>query len=234
VSKEELLTDVKNLLYRRTDDVERLQKVIGDGHGHRRESRRHASFFFFSPFSFLFLSSFPFFFSHFFLPFSFSISPTLLFSLLPSPPFSSPLPLLPSAARPPAFGPRRPFPPPSLTHARACSRPTTPTPRTHARPSALAPSPLAAHRPCPRRARACPGRAATHAHAQRVAVRRAVPSVARTPPPARTSPRRTRTRTPLAPSPCARTAPSHVPDDASTPTRRRTPRRDANKRPKRH
>jgi hypothetical protein len=28
--KEELLTDVKNLLYRRTDDVERLQKVIGD------------------------------------------------------------------------------------------------------------------------------------------------------------------------------------------------------------
>jgi hypothetical protein len=30
ISKEELLTDVKNLLYRRTDDVERLQKVIGD------------------------------------------------------------------------------------------------------------------------------------------------------------------------------------------------------------
>jgi hypothetical protein len=30
MSKEELLTDVKNLLYRRTDDVERLQKVIGD------------------------------------------------------------------------------------------------------------------------------------------------------------------------------------------------------------
>jgi hypothetical protein len=28
--KEELLTDVKNMLYRRTDDVERLQKVIGD------------------------------------------------------------------------------------------------------------------------------------------------------------------------------------------------------------
>jgi hypothetical protein len=28
--KEELLTDVKNLLYRCTDDVERLQKVIGD------------------------------------------------------------------------------------------------------------------------------------------------------------------------------------------------------------
>jgi hypothetical protein len=28
--KEELLTDMKNLLYRRTDDVERLQKVIGD------------------------------------------------------------------------------------------------------------------------------------------------------------------------------------------------------------
>jgi hypothetical protein len=28
--KEELLTDVKNLLYRHTDDVERLQKVIGD------------------------------------------------------------------------------------------------------------------------------------------------------------------------------------------------------------
>jgi hypothetical protein len=28
--KEELLTDVKNLLYRRTDDVERLQKVISD------------------------------------------------------------------------------------------------------------------------------------------------------------------------------------------------------------
>jgi hypothetical protein len=30
MSKEELLTDVKNLLYRRTDDVERLQKMIGD------------------------------------------------------------------------------------------------------------------------------------------------------------------------------------------------------------
>jgi hypothetical protein len=30
VSKEELLTDVKNLLYHCTDDVERLQKVIGD------------------------------------------------------------------------------------------------------------------------------------------------------------------------------------------------------------
>jgi hypothetical protein len=30
MSKEELLTDVKNLLYRRTDDVERLQKVVGD------------------------------------------------------------------------------------------------------------------------------------------------------------------------------------------------------------
>jgi hypothetical protein len=30
MSKEELLTDVKNLLYRRTDDVGRLQKVIGD------------------------------------------------------------------------------------------------------------------------------------------------------------------------------------------------------------
>jgi hypothetical protein len=30
MSKEELLTDMKNLLYRRTDDVERLQKVIGD------------------------------------------------------------------------------------------------------------------------------------------------------------------------------------------------------------
>jgi hypothetical protein len=28
--KEELLTDVKNLLYRHTDDVERLQKVISD------------------------------------------------------------------------------------------------------------------------------------------------------------------------------------------------------------
>jgi hypothetical protein len=28
--KEELLTDVKNLLYRRTDDVKRLQKVISD------------------------------------------------------------------------------------------------------------------------------------------------------------------------------------------------------------
>jgi hypothetical protein len=28
--KEELLTDVKNLLYRRTDDVERLQKVISN------------------------------------------------------------------------------------------------------------------------------------------------------------------------------------------------------------
>jgi hypothetical protein len=30
IYKEELLSDVKNLLYRRTDDVERLQKVIGD------------------------------------------------------------------------------------------------------------------------------------------------------------------------------------------------------------
>jgi hypothetical protein len=30
MSKEELLTDVKNLLYRRTDDIKRLQKVIGD------------------------------------------------------------------------------------------------------------------------------------------------------------------------------------------------------------
>jgi hypothetical protein len=30
IYKEELLTDVKNLLYRRTDDVERLQKVISD------------------------------------------------------------------------------------------------------------------------------------------------------------------------------------------------------------
>jgi hypothetical protein len=30
VYKEELLTDVKNLLYRRTDDVERLQKVISN------------------------------------------------------------------------------------------------------------------------------------------------------------------------------------------------------------
>jgi hypothetical protein len=30
ISKEELLTDVKNLLYHRTDDIERLQKVIGD------------------------------------------------------------------------------------------------------------------------------------------------------------------------------------------------------------
>jgi hypothetical protein len=30
VCKEELLTDVKNLLYHRTDDVERLQKVISD------------------------------------------------------------------------------------------------------------------------------------------------------------------------------------------------------------
>jgi hypothetical protein len=28
--KEELLTDVKNMLYRRTDDVERLQKVIAN------------------------------------------------------------------------------------------------------------------------------------------------------------------------------------------------------------
>jgi hypothetical protein len=28
--KEELLTDVKNLFCRRTDDIERLQKVIGD------------------------------------------------------------------------------------------------------------------------------------------------------------------------------------------------------------
>jgi hypothetical protein len=28
--KEELLTDVKNMLYHRTDDVERLQKVIVD------------------------------------------------------------------------------------------------------------------------------------------------------------------------------------------------------------
>jgi hypothetical protein len=30
MSKEELLTDMKNLLYHRTDDVERLQKVIRD------------------------------------------------------------------------------------------------------------------------------------------------------------------------------------------------------------
>jgi hypothetical protein len=30
IYKEELLTDMKNLLYQRTDDVERLQKVIGD------------------------------------------------------------------------------------------------------------------------------------------------------------------------------------------------------------
>jgi hypothetical protein len=30
IYKEELLTDVKNLLYQRTDDVERLQKVIID------------------------------------------------------------------------------------------------------------------------------------------------------------------------------------------------------------
>jgi hypothetical protein len=30
MSKEELLTDVKNLLYHRTDDVVRLQKVIGN------------------------------------------------------------------------------------------------------------------------------------------------------------------------------------------------------------
>jgi hypothetical protein len=30
IYNEELLTDVKNLLYRRIDDVERLQKVIGD------------------------------------------------------------------------------------------------------------------------------------------------------------------------------------------------------------
>jgi hypothetical protein len=28
--KEELLTDMKNLLYHRTDDVEKLQKVIRD------------------------------------------------------------------------------------------------------------------------------------------------------------------------------------------------------------
>jgi hypothetical protein len=28
--KEELLTDVKNMLYCRTDDVERLQKVVAD------------------------------------------------------------------------------------------------------------------------------------------------------------------------------------------------------------
>jgi hypothetical protein len=28
--KEELLTDVKNMLYRRTDDVKRLQKVVAD------------------------------------------------------------------------------------------------------------------------------------------------------------------------------------------------------------
>jgi hypothetical protein len=28
--KEELLTDMKNLLYRRTDDVKRLQKVISE------------------------------------------------------------------------------------------------------------------------------------------------------------------------------------------------------------
>jgi hypothetical protein len=28
--KEELLTDIKNILYRRTDDVEKLQKVIAN------------------------------------------------------------------------------------------------------------------------------------------------------------------------------------------------------------
>jgi hypothetical protein len=28
--KEELLTDVKNMLYRRTDNVERLQKIVAD------------------------------------------------------------------------------------------------------------------------------------------------------------------------------------------------------------
>jgi hypothetical protein len=28
--KEDLLTDVKNMLYHRTDDIERLQKVIAD------------------------------------------------------------------------------------------------------------------------------------------------------------------------------------------------------------
>jgi hypothetical protein len=28
--KEELLADVKNMLYRHTDDVERLQKVVAD------------------------------------------------------------------------------------------------------------------------------------------------------------------------------------------------------------
>jgi hypothetical protein len=28
--KEELLTDVKNMVYRRTDDVERLQKVVAE------------------------------------------------------------------------------------------------------------------------------------------------------------------------------------------------------------
>jgi hypothetical protein len=28
--KEELLTNMKNMLYRRTDDIERLQKVITD------------------------------------------------------------------------------------------------------------------------------------------------------------------------------------------------------------
>jgi hypothetical protein len=31
MSKEELLTDVKNLLYHRIDDVKRLKKGIGDG-----------------------------------------------------------------------------------------------------------------------------------------------------------------------------------------------------------
>jgi hypothetical protein len=31
--KEELLTDVKNMLYRRTDDVEKLQKVVADTEG---------------------------------------------------------------------------------------------------------------------------------------------------------------------------------------------------------
>jgi hypothetical protein len=30
IYKEELLTDVKNMLYRRTDDVKKLQKVIAD------------------------------------------------------------------------------------------------------------------------------------------------------------------------------------------------------------
>jgi hypothetical protein len=69
--------------------------------------------------------------------------------------------------------------------------------------SSLFPSPAA----CPSAAWAvpllCPGRGTSHAHAQRVAVRRAVPPVARAMPLARATPRRARARTRDAAPPAA-------------------------------